>query len=62
MFDKNYLGHDLYFTDYSKYCCCKCKIVVWVFEKDSKHYTQIVGDIKTLKLTCEEYIIKGIIE
>ncbi len=62
MFDKNYLGHDLCLIDYSKYSCNKCKTTVWKFKDDNTYYIQIIGDIKKLNLTCNETIIKRIIE
>lgn len=62
MYKNNYLGHEfIIFPLYHQ--CKKCSVHVWF----SGHYywllndkNEIVGEV--FELTCEEYIIKGIIE
>lgn len=72
-FNKNYLGHNFEHipienTEYTGliwyYCtCCNCAIVT-IYSLDEIIYKQIniMEGIYILKITCEENIIKGIIE
>ncbi len=74
MFDKNHLKHNMeLYTRYQPshdYKCTKCGVVVWYSKHNDLYFlidkdgmTQYSGnDRELLTLTCEEYIIKGIIE
>ena len=72
--DKNYLGHDFkkyiwmpilnYLDD--DYICKKCNIIIEFGYSTDYTYKQIFGKYTRLdcefKLTCDEYLIKNIIE
>ncbi len=67
-FDENYLGHKLVKNAYklNRYYCDKCKSTV-LFDVDSNSYhyltdTTTVNLYEQLNITCDEMIIKGIIE
>lgn len=68
MFNKNYLGHnfDIYniikvITSVKYFChtCSKCDMVIYYQENDNIYYIHRGPE---LKMTCDEYIIKNIIE
>lgn len=63
-----YLGHNLiaHVRDYNKFICIKCKKYIYHNNYYSENYyciNNLTGDIKyKLILTCDEEIIKEIIE
>ena len=66
--NKNYLGHlflEIDGVDFS-YKCEKCKILIWNSSIGNDDYWLLGDDLyhirNKLKLTCDEYIIKNIIE
>lgn len=70
MFDKNYLNHNFTHIEYNeynnKYSCSKCNIKIH-FSFYSNYYLMDFNKnghfIKdTLKLSCDESIIKGLLE
>ncbi len=75
MINKNYMGHDLINFDLEniycqKYKCNRCNLLIKYYYKDKNnivlyiHYIGSIDDINwsTVKLTCDEVIIKNIIE
>lgn len=65
MNNKNILGHNFYVNDqYSEsYICSKCGIQIFNFYTYKKIYTYDKCSFGTvLELTCDEQIIKNIIE
>ena len=71
MIDKNYLGHKLehytYFYPHYDFKCEKCNIILYYNEQDKYQYNLCDGNCLVnlgpkCNLTCDEYIIKNIIE
>ena len=62
MANKNRFNHlfKKYHIIYNTYKCQKCNVVVYNQNNLWKTYCYDIG--KTLNITCDEYIIKGIIE
>lgn len=70
MFQTNYLGHDFVNQDSvnNLYICVKCKIEIYhsivyniIYDRYSQYYT-FIDNKEAHELTCDEMIIKNIIE
>lgn len=61
-FDKNYMKHDFepIINNYRFYRCAKCKCSVYYFPNSNEYY--MILDLKDISLTCDEVIIKNVIE
>lgn len=70
LFDENYLGHKLIKNPYksNKYYCEKCKCIIkfknglYTYQIDFEKPPVYVGIFDVLDITCDEMIIKEILE
>ena len=60
-FDKKYLDHNLKYTSWSMYICLKCKTEI-IKNRENNHFLLIGGELMALIYSCDEMIIKNIIE
>lgn len=67
MINKNYLNHNfIEMKRNNDYICSKCKIMIWYYEGLKTQYWMLFNNTVSagilLNLTCNEMIIKNIIE
>jgi hypothetical protein len=66
MININFMGHDLYRSDDGNlgfFLCKKCSVKIDYLEGDSREYLYVRNSLRYAPdMTCDEFIIKDIIE
>lgn len=61
-FDKKYLGHDLKYIQYGVYVCLNCKTLIYKDGSNNHYFSPLLKIEHMLTYSCNEMVIKNIIE